>query len=98
MSDGAVFLRERKTATVSGKLRKAPPSALIWAWQALSLLDAASAPSSAQEALESVLAELPEADPLHGLILIGGRSLQVEYYTEDEMKVSGYIRTVEYQK
>ena len=32
------------------------------------------------------------------LILIGGRSLQVEYYTEDEMKVSGYIRTVEYQK
>ena len=33
-----------------------------------------------------------------GLILIGGRSLQVEYYTEYEMKVSGYIRTVEYQQ
>lgn len=73
MSDGAVFLRERKTATVSGKLRKAPPSALIWAWQALSLLDAASAPSSAQEALESVLAELPEADRRD-------RNLSAEYF------------------
>ena len=31
-------------------------------------------------------------------VKVGGRSLQVEYYTEDEMKVSGYIRTVEYQK
>ncbi len=73
MSDGAAFSRERKTATISGKLRKASPSALVWAWQALSLLDGASAPSSAQEALESVLAALPTAERRD-------RNLTAEYF------------------
>ena len=49
-------------SSFSGKLRKAPPSALIWAWRALVLLDAAPPPSSAQEALESVLSTVREAE------------------------------------
>lgn len=61
MPGSIVSSRERKTATLSGKLRKAPPSALVWAWQALCLLDGAAAVSSAQEALERVLAVIPEA-------------------------------------
>ena len=73
MADTNVSSRNRKTAAISGKLRKAPPSALVWAWQALHLLDGAAAPSSAQEALESVLSALPEAERRD-------RNLTAEYF------------------
>lgn len=55
-------MQKRNTATIPGKIRKAAPSALVWAWQALVLLDGASGPASAQEALEGRLAALPEAE------------------------------------
>lgn len=73
MPDTNVSSRNRKTAVISGKLRKASPSALVWAWQALHLLDGAAAPSSAQEALESVLSALPEAERRD-------RNLTAEYF------------------
>ncbi len=73
MPDSNASLRTRKTAVISGKLRKAPPSALVWAWQALHLLDGVTAPSSAQEALESVLSTLPEAERRD-------RNLTAEYF------------------
>ncbi|MFQ9493243.1 MAG: YabP/YqfC family sporulation protein [Dorea longicatena] len=32
-----------------------------------------------------------------GQIKIGGRKLEVIYYTNDEMMIHGHIRTIEYQ-
>lgn len=33
-----------------------------------------------------------------GQIKVSGRGLKIEYYTGDEMKMSGHIQTIEYQE
>lgn len=73
MSGGVVFSRKRCSAGFIGKLRNMPPSALIWAWQALCLLDTATPPASAQEALEGVLSSVPESERRD-------RNLTAEYF------------------
>ena len=33
-----------------------------------------------------------------GQIRVTGRQLKIEYYTNDEMKITGWIQSIEYQK